>query len=56
MKTEKKKLYEWVGIQRCQGLMEDFNLYNLLADFPGHPKGSTVSEETLQKLGIWEGV
>ena len=52
---KKKKLYVLVGIQRCQGLMPDFELYNLLEDFPGHPKNSTVSQATLEELGIWQG-
>jgi hypothetical protein len=29
-----------------------FHLWNLGKDYPGHTKGSTVSAETLQKLGI----
>ena len=40
-----------------QGQQDDmqggsFGLYNLKHDIPGHPQGSTVSEETLQKAGL----
>lgn len=50
------KKYQLVGIQRCEGLMPDFELFDLLEDFPGHPKGSTVTQGTLEKLGIWRGL
>jgi hypothetical protein len=39
------------AIQRCDGLMPDFALYNLTADIPGHPRNSTVSEADLRKAG-----
>lgn len=29
-----------------------FDLYTLTADIEGHPKGSTVSEHTLRRLGF----
>lgn len=40
------------GVQPGEGFVPDFRLYNLTADIPGHPQGSTVSEHTLRKLGF----
>jgi len=28
-------------------------MYDLLEDVPGHPRGSTLSEETLKNEGLW---
>ena len=49
---------EFIGIQ--EGLpargnrpaVADIELYNLTADIPGHPAGSSVSRETLEKAGF----
>lgn len=43
---------EFVGIQEGIGKIPSFELYNLTADIPGHPAGSTVSRETLEKAGF----
>lgn len=45
--------YKWIGTQEFPG--GSIELYDLLIDFPGHPKGSTVSEQTLRGLGAWRG-
>jgi hypothetical protein len=29
------------------------DLFNLLLDLPGYCKGSTVSRQTLERLGVW---
>ena len=40
------------GVQQgVPGLVEDFELYNLTEDIPGHPAGSTVARETIEKAG-----
>ncbi len=44
--------FVFIGVQDCGGIVPDFALYNLLVDVPGHPAGSTVSEDTLRKLGF----
>ena len=41
----------YVGVQPGCGVMPDFALFNLTADLPGHPRGSTVSEQTLRSAG-----
>jgi hypothetical protein len=41
----------YVGRQDGAGIFDDFDLYNLTADIPGHPEGSTVSAETLERAG-----
>jgi hypothetical protein len=41
----------YVGRQECAGLMPDFDLWNLTEDIPGYPAGSSVSTDTLLKLG-----
>jgi hypothetical protein len=41
----------YVGCQDGCGVVESFKLYNLTADIPGHPVGSTVSEQTLVAAG-----
>lgn len=60
-----KKAVEWlnaykapapatfVGIQEgIPGKIADIELYNLTQDIPGHPTGSTVSRQTLEKAGF----
>lgn len=42
---------EFIGVQEMPG-GPGFDLYNLTADIPGHPKGSSVSRETLEKAGF----
>lgn len=46
--------YFWIGTQEVPW-GKSIELYNLTKNVPGHPKGSTVSEETLKELGIWKG-
>lgn len=42
----------YLGLQRgIPGKVPDQALFNLTEDIPGHPKGSTVSRETLEKAG-----
>jgi hypothetical protein len=43
---------KFIGHQEGFGDTPGFNVYNLKKDIPGHPTGSTVSEETLKKAGI----
>lgn len=44
---------KYLGIQRgIPGKVADQPLFNLTEDIPGHPKGSTVSRETLEKAGF----
>jgi hypothetical protein len=40
------------GIQKWDGLFPDTALFNLTADVAGHPVGSTVSAQTLERLGF----
>ena len=40
-----------IGIQRGIADIPDFELYNLEADIPGHPVGSTVSKNTILEAG-----
>ncbi len=44
---------EYLGIQQIENNPsdKDFHLWNLTKDIPGHPEGSTVTSETLKKLG-----
>ena len=39
------------GHQSGFGLMPSFNLWTLTEDWAGHPKGTTLSENTITKLG-----
>lgn len=41
----------FAGRQEGIGRIPDFDLYNLTAAIPGHPEGSTVSAETLERAG-----
>lgn len=41
----------FVGTQDGCGVFPSFALYNLTAEIPGHPVGSTVSAETLTAAG-----
>lgn len=41
----------FAGRQQCNGIVPDFDLWTLTAAIPGHPEGSTVSSETLERLG-----
>ncbi len=43
----------FIGVQEgIPGKIADIELYNLTQDIPGHPEGSTVSRETLEKAGF----
>lgn len=42
---------EFFARQSGFGIVPDFDLYNLTADVPGHPVGSSVSAQTLTRLG-----
>lgn len=42
----------FAGRQDGMGAVPDFNLYNLKHDIEGHPAGSTVSAQTLEKAGL----
>ena len=46
--------YIFIGYQEYPG--GKLALYNLNVDIEGHPKGSTVSEQTLKEAGIWENI
>ncbi|HEX2860703.1 MAG TPA: hypothetical protein VHN79_03645 [Lacunisphaera sp.] len=37
--------------QSGMGVMPDFELWNLTADIPRHPKDSTLSRQTLESYG-----
>lgn len=39
------------AVQEGHGHFPDYELYDLTADIPGHPKGSTVSGDTLKEAG-----
>lgn len=41
----------YIGTQSGFADIPAFSLYNLTADIPGHPAGSTVSDITLRELG-----
>ncbi len=41
----------WCGWQSGMGVMPDIELWNLTAPIPGHPAGSTLSRQTLERLG-----
>ena len=41
----------FIGEQEGFRLRPAFALFNLTADIPGHPEGSTVSDVTLTELG-----
>lgn len=41
----------FVGIQDGFGFMPAFELYTLTGPLGGHPEGSTVSRETIEKHG-----
>jgi hypothetical protein len=43
---------KFIGRQDGLGVIEGFDLYLLTADIPGHPMGSTVSAQTLTRLGF----
>ena len=42
----------WVGYQDWNGLRPPTELYNLTEEIVGHPRGSTVSRETLEANGF----
>lgn len=42
---------EYIGTQPGFGSVPDFRLYNLTESIPGHPVGSTVSDDTLRRAG-----
>ena len=39
------------GIQSGFGIVDDFEMWDLTADIPGHPVRSTVSRQTLEEAG-----
>lgn len=41
----------YIGMQSGYGNMPSFELWNLLIDIPGHPKGSTLRRQTIEKAG-----
>lgn len=41
----------FVGRQAGAGILPDFDLYTLTGPVEGHPEGSTVSADTLHRLG-----
>ena len=41
----------YAGTQEGFGTIPPFRLYNLTANIPGHPAGSTVSDQTLLAAG-----
>jgi hypothetical protein len=43
---------EYIGIQHMPGY-GSFELYNIMEDLPGHPKGSTLSWQTLINEGYY---
>jgi hypothetical protein len=43
---------KFIGIQDNEGIAPNDNLYDLKIDIPNHPKGSTVTEQTLREAGI----
>lgn len=44
---------EFVAIQDGFGIVEDFEMWNLTRDIPGHCSGSTVSRQTLEAAGYF---
>lgn len=51
MRLPDTKLYTFIGYQEWPG-HEPLALYDLLEDVPGHPKGSTISNDTIISLGL----
>jgi len=45
----------FIGVQEGAGNVADVELYNLTEDVEGHPSGSTVSRQTLERLGFRVG-
>jgi hypothetical protein len=46
---------EFLGVQDCGPEFPELpkiELWNLTADIPGHPRGSTLSRETITKAGF----
>jgi hypothetical protein len=43
----------WVGYQQWHGSPPAIELFNLIQDIAGHPRGSTVSRETLEAAGFY---
>ncbi|MBE7538476.1 MAG: hypothetical protein HS122_08695 [Opitutaceae bacterium] len=41
------------GIQDGFGVFPSIELWNLTANIPGHPEGSTISRQTLEKHGFF---
>src|SRR5512139_183976 len=52
MNTGIDKQARFLGLQQAPAPMPTLELWNLLGDFPGHCKGSTVTRSTLDRLGI----
>lgn len=51
-----EKLYQFIGEQvNYPESLPPIRLYNLLKAVPGHPKGSTLCQETLVNEGLWTG-
>lgn len=44
---------KFLGVQPCYGFQPDIELWNLTADIPGHPTGSSVARETLEAAGYF---
>jgi len=42
----------FLGTQKGYKTIPDYDLYDLTQDLPGHPKGSTVTRETLEDAGF----
>lgn len=42
---------EYLGVQLGYGYQRDTELWNLGQSIPGHPSGSTVSTETIERAG-----
>ena len=43
---------KFIGVQDNEGMASNDNLYDLKVDIPDHPKGSTVTAQTLREAGI----
>lgn len=43
---------KFLGMQERAGGKPPLELWNLTTDLPGHPKGSTLTRATLEKLGL----
>jgi hypothetical protein len=50
--TRRRAPAVWVGHQTWAGHAPIIELYNLTEDITGHPRGSTVSRETLEAAGF----